>query len=395
MITAADNRLPSLTLLIQQCGFDYPKLSPSEKRLSWKKLQAALIQWQLTTNGSKFTANRLQFMAYNVYGFSPAEFTAAFPDIENPLPWPLAPILNAAPSTAQIAVHNANLALYEAFVSSKDTIKFMLEYLYRGDIEHLAHELTGYSNVSCAQLYAAALLAHGRLLAEDVTYLRAQTRLPPDRSLTAEENITLFIARRKRLADVGATQALGDGETLSLFEDFLSRMAPEVLAIVTKYHVETDTLNRSFLSLLEAARLGLSRLPNQPSLSSYGRANAATGDDIAAADSLYPDDGPSAYAAVQPSKGERNRSAKPLPPHKKTPADLQAFYEAAPISQYCFLHGHWNHLGKDCKMMLSPKASFTPAQINLRKPKYINGKLQEVDGRLPKVTLSPGFRHED
>ena len=334
-------------------------------------------------------------MAYNVYGFSPAEFTAAFPDIENPLPWPLAPILNAAPSTAQIAVHNANLALYEAFVSSKDTIKFMLEYLYRGDIEHLAHELTGYSNVSCAQLYAAALLAHGRLLAEDVTYLRAQTRLPPDRSLTAEENITLFIARRKRLADVGATQALGDGETLSLFEDFLSRMAPEVLAIVTKYHVETDTLNRSFLSLLEAARLGLSRLPNQPSLSSYGRANAATGDDIAAADSLYPDDGPSAYAAVQPSKGERNRSAKPLPPHKKTPADLQAFYEAAPISQYCFLHGHWNHLGKDCKMMLSPKASFTPAQINLRKPKYINGKLQEVDGRLPKVTLSPGFRHED
>jgi hypothetical protein len=393
MISASDNRLPSLTLLIQQCGFDYPKLSPSEKRLSWKKLQAALIQWQLSTNGSKFTGNRLQFMAYNVYGFSLAEFTAAFPDVENPLPWPLASILNAAPSPAQIAVHNANLALYEAFVSSKDALKFMLEYLFRGDIEHLAHELTGYSNVSCAQLYAAALLAHGRLLAEDVAYLRAQTRLSPDRSLTAEENITLFVARRKRLADVGPTQALGDGETLSLFEEYLSSMAPEVLAIVTKYHVETDTLDRSFLSLLEAARLGLSRLPNQPSLSSYGRANAATADDSDAADLLYPYDDPTAFAAVQPSKGGWNRSVKPQPP--KTPADLLAFYEAAPVSKYCFLHGHSNHSGKDCKMMLSPKSTFTPAQINLRKPKYVNGKPQEVDGRLPKVTFAPGFRHED
>ena len=395
MINTSDSRIHHLALLLQTCGFDFPKLAPAEKRLNWKKLQAALIQWQLTANGSKFTANRLQFMAYNVYGFSAADFTAAFPDVENPLPPPLAPILGANPTAAQIAVHAQHLSLYEAFVSTRDILKSMLEYLYRGDIEHLSHELTAYSSVSCAQLHATAFLVHGRLIAEDIARLRSEVRYAPDYSKTAEENLTLFTARAQRLANVGPTQALSEGEKLSLLEDFLSRMAPEIAAIVTRYHTETDTLDRSFLSLLAAARLGLSRLPAQPSLSAHGRANAATADDTDSADFLYPDDGPSAYAAVQPSKDRRNRSAKPLPPHKKTPADLQAFYEAAPISQYCFLHGHWNHLGKDCKMMLSPKASFTPAQINLRKPKYINGKLQEVDGRLPKVTLSPGFRHED
>ena len=394
MITS-DGRIQHLALLLQTCGFDFPKLAPADKRLNWKRLQAVLIQWQLTTNGSKFTANRLQFMAYNVYGFSAAEFTTAFPDVENPLPPPLAPVLGANPTAAQIAVHAQQLSLYEAFVSTRDILKSMLEYLYRGDIEHLSHELTAYSSVSCAQLHAAAFLAHGRLIAEDIARLRSEVRLAPDYSKTAEENLTQFTARAQRLANVGPTQALSEGEKLSLLEDFLSRMAPEIAAIVTRYHTETDTLDRSFLSLLAAARLGLSRLPAQPSLSAYGRANAATADDTDSADFLYPDDHPAAFAAVQPSKGGQHKSARPQPPHKKTPADLQAFYEAAPISQYCFLHGHWNHLGKDCKMMLSPKASFTPAQINLRKPKYINGKLQEVDGRLPKVTLSPGFRNED
>ena len=77
-IISTENRSQTLALLIQQCGFDFPKLSPADKRLHWKRLQAALIQWQLSANGPKFTANRLQFMAYNVYGFTPAEFTAAF-----------------------------------------------------------------------------------------------------------------------------------------------------------------------------------------------------------------------------------------------------------------------------------------------------------------------------
>ena len=388
MINTSDSRIQHLALLLQNCGFDFPKLAPADKRLNWKKLQAALIQWQLTTNGSKFTANRLQFMAYNVYGFSVAEFTAAFPDIENPLPPPLAPVLGANPTAAQIAVHAQQLALYEAFVSTRDALKSMLEYLYRGDIEHLSHELTAYSGVSCAQLHAAASLAHGRLIAEDIARLRAEVRFAPDYSKTAEENLTLFTARAKRLADVGPTQALSEGEKLSLLEDFLSRMTPEIAAIVTRYHTETDTLDRSFLSLLAAARLGLSRLPAQPSLSAYGRANAATADDTDdAADFLYPDDGPSAYAAVQPSKGGG------IGKHKTT-ADLLKFYEAAPVSQYCFAHGYSNHLGENCKVMLRPKSTFTKAQIYLSQPKLVKGKPIAVDGVLPNVTKLAGFRHD-
>ena len=387
MINTSDSRIQHLALLLQTCGFDFPKLAPADKRLNWKRLQAVLIQWQLTTNGSKFTANRLQFMAYNVYGFSAADFTAAFPDVENPLPPPLAPILGANPTAAQIAVHAQHLSLYEAFVSTRDILKSMLEYLYRGDIEHLSHELTAYSSVSCTQLHTAAFLAHGRLISEDIARLRSEVRYAPDPSKTAEENLTLFTARAKRLADVGPTQALSEGEKLSLLEEFLSRMAPEIAAIVTRYHTETDTLDRSFLSLLAAARLGLSRLPAQPSLSVYGRANAATAEDSDGADLLYPDDGPSAYAAVQPSKGGGIGK-------QKTPAELLAFYEAAPVSQYCFAHGYCSHLGKHCKFMLRPKSAFTKAQIHLSAPKIIKGKPLAVDGVLPNVTKLAGFRHD-
>ena len=383
----SDGRIQHLALLIQTCGFDFPKLAPADKRLSWKRLQAVLIQWQLTTNGSKFTANRLQFMAYNVYGFSAAEFSAAFPDVENPFPPPLAPVLGANPTAAQIAVHAQQLSLYEAFVSTRDILKSMLEYLYRGDIEHLAHELTAYSSVSCTQLHAAAFLVHGRLIAEDIARLRSEVRYAPDYSKTAEENLTLFTARAQRLANVGPTQALSEGEKLSLLEDFLSRMTPEIAAIVTRYHTETDTLDRSFLSLLAAARLGLSRLPAQPSLSAYGRANAATADDTDSADFLYPDDAPSAFAAVAPSKGGGIGG-------QKTTAELLRFYEAAPVSQYCFAHGYSNHLGKNCKFMLRPKSTFTKAQIHLSQPKLVKGKPMAVDGVLPNVTKLPGFRHD-
>ena len=82
------------------CGFDFSKLPPADKRLHWRRLQRMLVQWLLTTNGNKFTANSLQFMAFNTYGFSPAEWTDAFPDVETPLPPPLAPILGANPNTA-------------------------------------------------------------------------------------------------------------------------------------------------------------------------------------------------------------------------------------------------------------------------------------------------------
>ena len=84
MIQPPDSRLAHLALLLQSCSFDFPKLSPADKRLNWKRLQAALVQWQLTANGSKFTANRLQFMAYNIYGFSAAEFTSK---TRCPRPW--------------------------------------------------------------------------------------------------------------------------------------------------------------------------------------------------------------------------------------------------------------------------------------------------------------------
>jgi len=401
MISAQpDPRSAHLAALILQCSFDYPKLTPAEKRQHWKKLQSVLVQWLLTTNGSKFTANPLQFMAYNVYGFSAAEWASAFPDVEAPLSPPLAPILNAAPTPAHIALYNAQLSLYDAFVTTRDIYKSMLEYLYRGEIDHLAHEITAFSGVSCAQMHAAAHLVHGRLIADDYTAYRLATKLKADRSLTAEQNIILFLARDKRLTDSGNDQGLSQGERLHLFTEFVTDMAPELAAIVARYLEQTDTATRTFNALLAAVRLGLSRLPTQPLLSAYGRAHVASADTTAtdADDYLYPDGELSAYAAVAPSKGggrPANMPSQQKTKATKTTAELLQFYESAPKSQYCFAHGHSNHLGKRCASMLNNKATFTAAQINLIKPQYVKGKLQEVDGVLPNVTFKGGFRHDD
>jgi hypothetical protein len=392
----ADSRAQSLAQLLLSCGFDFPKLPPAEKRLNWRRLQSSLIQWQLAVSGAKFTANRLQFMGYNVYGFSPAEFSIAFPDVANPLPAPLAPALAAAPTPAQIAVYNSQLTLYEAFVSARDCLKAMLEYFYRSEIEHLSHDLTGFSGVSCAQMHAAAQIVHGKLNAEDFARLRLATRAPPDRTITAEENISSWLLAVNRLTASGPNQAPSEGEKEALLTVLLNAMSPEIAAIVHRYHAETDTLARSCDSLLAAARLGLSRLPVQPSLAAYGRANVARSDtlDTDADDYLYVDSS-MALAAVASTKG----AAQPIitaPPTKaaKSTADLQKFYDSAPEGKYCFLHGYGSHTGPRCRLMTAPKSTFTAAQISLAKPKYSKGKILEVDGVLPIDTLVPGFRHK-
>jgi hypothetical protein len=385
--SSIDGRSSALALILSQCDFDFPKLSASGKRLNWKRLQAVLIQWQLNVQGGKFTANRLQFMAYNCYGFTAAEFAAAFPDIIQPLPPPPASILPAAPTAAQIAVHNSQAALYEAFVTCRDQLKFILEYLFKAEIAHMAHDLTALANVSCSDIYAEVYPIHGRMIAEDIAILRKATSTPVDRSLTPEENIVLFLARHRRLSDQGAIHAVNEGERLHQFTTFLVSMHPDVKDIVARYHFDTDTAARTFDALLAATRLGLSRLPEQPSLATHGGRVYAAQADAEAAETEPNEDEASAYAATAPSKGGGR------PARKLTPAELEKFYESCPEGKYCFLHGWWNHLGVNCGEMKAKKSTYTPAQISLEKPTYLNGKLKEVSGVLPNISVRAGFRH--
>ena len=401
-----DGRSSALALILGQCDFDFSKMSASDKRLHWKILQRVLTQFQLNIQGGKFTANRLQFLAYNCYGFTAADFGATFQTDGGqpmvPLASPIASVLPPNPTASQVASHNAQAVLYETFVTCRDQLKYALEYLYKAEIAHLSHEITGFANVTCSDMYNEAFLVHGRMIEADFATVREATNQPVNRSISAEENIAQILARFKRVSDLGPTHGINEGQKLHQLTTFIVSMHPDVKAIVDRYHAETDTPLRTCDTLLAAVRLGLARLTSQPSLATYGnRAYAATADAVPAneEDYLSDEEPPSAYAATAPSKGGGRPANKTFPPTKAkqgaqmSQEELLKFYEAAPESKYCFAHGWGGHLGKKCYTMTNKKSTFTPAQIDMTKPKYNNGKLAEVDGVLPNVTVLSGFRH--
>ena len=386
--------------LVQTCTWDFKTLSPSKKRIHFKELKSAIVAWMLQAFFTEFD-NRLGFMAYAVAVIDAAQFAVLFPPPDVLLAAPAAPVFPAAPTTANLAQHTALLRVYTAYTKSFLDLKMAFIHFFETDIQHLRNELTQYHNVTPQQMWDAAVANHGMPHTEDIDKLRSLTLLPCDRSLTAEENVVLFLTRHKALSDQGAIYATASGQKLIEARKFLNEMAPEVQAIVDKYHADTDFPARTAEALLASVRDGLRRLPVQPILSSISSVRSAIHHDkydfhpikvptaYVATAAVDEDTEPPTALAVQPSKGgggTKKKTAKDM-----TLSELQTFYDSCSVAQYCFSHGYGNHQSKTCHSM-KKDAKFTPAMKELTKPKYNRGTLLEVDGVLPSIVVQPGFR---
>jgi hypothetical protein len=277
-------------------------------------------------------------------------------------------------------------ALATAFSQCLDDLKYVLERVFAGDIAHLAHELTLFANVTPAAMYAAGYAAHGRMIPSDLAALRTATKAPVDRSMTPEENLVLFEKRHKALADIGPAHAVNDGEKLLECTQFISSMAPATNTIVERYYIDVDMELRTTADLLRYTRAALARLPSQPVLSESQRAFVVQPDDVPDP----PEPEPLAFAAAAAAPPQRSKGAKPAA--ELSMESLRAFYDAAPVARYCFIHGFGPHSTERCRDVVQHTSILTPAQAALKRPVIRNGRPVAVDGKLPSTVLCPGFK---
>ena len=398
MLAAVSPPQSAIAWLNQSCGFDFKSLDPSGKRTNFRVFRSALIAWMLQVHLAEFD-NINGFMGYAVAVVDPAEFAVVFhPAVVLAAPPP--PVIPAAPNTANMAAHTAATKIYTAYTKSLIDLKAALTYFFDSDIQHLRHEVTQYHMVTAQQMWDAAVANHGMPHTEDIEKLRNLTKLPCDRSITAEENIVQYLARHKALADQGAIYATNSGQKLMEATEFLAAMAPAVQTIVDKYLADTDFQARTAEALLATVRDGLRRLPSQPDLAKIHSARSSIHHNYEFRPAKLPtayvataavdeDAEPPTALAVQPSKGgggTKKKTAKDM-----TLTELQTFYDSCSVAQYCFSHGYGNHQSKTCHSM-KKDAKFTAAMKELTKPKYNRGTLLEVDGILPSIVVQPGFR---
>ena len=394
-VPIADGRATTLTLLVTMCGFHFAELSDADKRLNWKKLHRVLVQWMLETSAAKFTVNRLGFMAYNVACFTGQSFALTFPDVMQPIPHPVAPILVANPSAAALALHKENMSVFEAFVTTRDHLKFAFQQFFKDAIAHLAHEITGFSGVSASAMFDAAYAVHGRMIPSDLEIMRQATRAPVDYNKSPQENTALWIARHKVLEDQGPNDGIGAGEKMYHLLSFIGSMGPTCKGILDKYLAESDPAARTVLSIIGAFNLGLSRLPEQPSLQTLRRAYIAeTSHNTADLDTPplvadSEDDEPgSAHAAAAKPKPRKQSTSKLKTAAQLTPSRLAAFYDDCFEGHYCFHHGWNSHPTAKCRI-----GSLTPAQKALPPQFPAKGQPPAVDGVLPNIRVAPGYRY--
>jgi hypothetical protein len=375
----------ALTFINTACGFDFTRLTAEEKRLKFKTLRAAIIQWQMRIRAAEFPVGN-HFMQYNSACFlSEQEFSEAFPAAPEPLPPPPPPFYPANPTTQLVNIYTQEKALATAYTLCLDDLKYILERLFAPDIAHLAHELTLFANVSPSAMYAAGHAAHGRLIPSDLASLRAATKSPVDRTLTPEENLVLFEKRHKTLADIGPAHAVNDGEKLSECTNFISSMAPATKTIVERYYADVDMNLRTTSGLLTYTRDALARLPSQPDLSQIRHALVAQSHTFT---DEIPDPEPTAFAAAasQPPKSKGAKQGTDL-----TQAELIAFYDDAPVARYCFTHGFGHHSTEKC-FLLRRGQKLTADQIALKRPIIKHGQPLPIDGKFPSVAVLPGFK---
>ena len=282
------------------------------------------------------------------------------------VPAPAKPAVPAAGAGAgTVEVYRQSMALCAAYKANVNTVKSILIWEMGEMLTQLHQGYAGLTTRTPAELFAAAYEQLGMLTEADALILRNRTKEPLDANTLAASAIAKRRGLYQKLGMLGPTYVPSAHDMFSESIAIFSDAHPKIKEMIDKYCEETPLgAGRTFENLCEVLTTKLSRHPEPVYVGGQLRRSLAN-----ATSEL---ETPLAAAAAG----------------TKTVAELQAFYDAAPVAQYCWLHGYGSHPSNKCRSMLKegqPRGDYSPEHINATSPTKIKGK----DGN---TTLTPGYR---
>ena len=276
---------------------------------------------------------------------------------------PAAPAAGAGAGTVEI--YRQSMALCAAYRANVNTVKTILIWEVGELLTQLHQGYAGLTTRTPAELFAAAYEQLGMLTEADALVLRNRTKQPLDADMLASVAIAKRRGLYQKLGMMGQTYIPSPHDMFSESLAIFSEAHPKIKEMIDKYCEETPLgAGRTFENLCSVLTTKLSRHPEPVYVVGQLRrslANAASGIET-----------PVAAAAVS----------------TKTLVELQAFYDAAPVAQYCWLHGYGNHPSNKCRSMVKEgqvRGDYTPEHSSATSPTKIKGK----DGN---TAITPGYR---
>ena len=277
---------------------------------------------------------------------------------------PPAPAAGAGAGTVEL--YRQAMALCAAYKANVNIVKTILIWEVGDLLTQLHQGYAGLTTRTPAELFQAAYEQLGTLTEADAMVLRNRTKQPLEGGTLASVAIAKRRGLYQKLGMMGQTYIPSPHDMFAESLAIFSEAHPKIKEMIDKYCEETPLgAGRTFENLCEVLTTKLSRLPEPVYVNEHLRrvlANAVSAGET-----------PTVAAVIG----------------AKTTAELQAFYDAAPIAQYCWVHGYGNHPSSKCKTMVKDgqaRGNYTPEHISATRPSKIKGK----DGN---TTTTPGFRN--
>ena len=359
-----DSKLPALSTWQASRPAGPISATPNgEQRIAFQDLIPALIQY--IGSLSLPDGDHESMLSYD-FLLGPALMAAWLPGIQ-PVPVPARPAAPAAGAGAgTVETYRQAVALCAAYKANTNTVKSILIWEVGSMLTQLQQGYAGLTTRSPAELFAAAYEQLGTLTEADALILRNRTKEPLEPGMLASVGIAKRRGLYQKLGMMGATYIPSAHDSFSESIGIFGNANPKIKEMIDKYCEDTPLgAARTLENLCEVLITKLSRHPEPIYVNGQLRsalANATTAGD----------DTPTIAAAVS----------------TKSMAELTAFFDAAPVAQYCWLHGYGSHSSAKCRSMVkdgAPRVDYTAEHTKATRPIKINGK----DGN---SAVTPGYR---
>ena len=282
--------------------------------------------------------------------------------------FPAQPVVGAAAAAPLLVmIYKSEVDLFSAYVANLNAVKAVLIREFGPILSQLEQGAAGLSRRTNMEIFAEAHKLLGILTTSDSRALREATLEPFSPGIIVSSEIQRLKGKHALLLTLGPDYAAGTQDKLFEATKLICDSNDKARTIVEQYVFETPVAARTFDSLTTYVIDRLERLGTKELVESRG---------------IGFHHGPVAAAAAASTTLGTGQN----PTH----AALQAFYDAAPIGKYCFLHGYCPHDGRNCRVMWdrSKKACISPytvQHVDAKKP----GKISGIDGA---TSVWPGFK---
>ena len=333
-----------------------------EQRIAFQDLIPALIQF---IGGLPLPDGDHESMLSYDFFLGPQLMAAWLPGIAV-VPAPVRPAAPAAGAGAgAVEIYRQGMALCAAYKANMNVVKSILVWEVGDMLTQLHQGYAGLTTRTAAELFAAAYEQLGTLTEADALILRNRTKEHLEPGMLASVAIAKRRGLYQKLGMMGQTYIPSPHDMFSESIAIFGEAHPKIKEMIDKYCEETPLgAARTFENLCEVLTTKLGRHPEPVYVNGQLRR--------ALANAVSQDEAPTVAAAVA----------------TKSMAELQAFFDAAPVAQYCWLHGFGNHPSTKCKAMVKngePRGDYTSEHTCATRPIKIKGK----DGN---SAITPGYR---